>query len=550
MNPALNNFIKDNSPVIDPRIGDGISYSESGKIPAFIDRVLRINSASFPKGMVYKGLRKATPLEGYKYQTRPLNNIRRYDINRNDIRMYVFDFEFNGTPMSKYIYLPFISRHGFMHMNGVKYVVSPVVADGIMTIKPNSIFVKLIKTKLWFERFVTQIVVDGVREYVPIYFSKIHHKESDGSAGGRMIKMKPTLVHYLCCKYGLTKTLELFGLTDVRMVDIQEFKNNPDQYPREDWVVIESTGKKPARTYSYMFYTPMQYLFLVPRKEYEAISTSPSVMGTLIYILEHFPSPRRMNPDTINNIDAWRLMLGESIRSSDEHYAVIKNAMDKHMISLDEYVDEMVHDDFKRIGFAQIDSVYKLFIFIVQNFNLMVSEVNKIATSNSFYGKQLQVLQFLLFNIVKAINRCYFELNSLRIEQERDPNKNIKDDDIRKILNNIRPEEIMRIKEHAEIIPVEDPTDLPLLKLGRIVVPQEKSDKLRTAKTSFDVNSPENKLNASLIEAGAALDMAKADPAGRNRINLFVNLSDDLTIIPNPKLEPIMSELRDKLGQD
>lgn len=550
MNPELCKLIANKTPVIDPRIGDGISYSESHKIPAFIDRVLRINSASFPKGMVYKGLRKATPLEGYKYQTRPLNNIRRYDINRNDIRLHVFDFEYNGTPLSKYIYLPFISRHGFMYMNGVKYVVSPVVADGIMTIKPNSIFVKLIKTKLWFERFVTQVVVDGVREYVPIYFSKIHHKESDSNSGGRMIKMKPTLVHYLCCKYGLTKTLELFGLTNVQMVDIQEFKNNQDRYPREDWVVIESTGKKPAHTYSYMLYTPMQYLFLVPRQQYESVSTSLSVLGTLIYVLEHFPSPRRMNPDVINNIDAWRLMLGESIRSSDEHYAVIKNAMDKHMISLDEYVDEMVHEDFKRIGYGQIDSVYKLFIFIVQNFNSMVSEVNKIATSNSFYGKQFQVLQFLLFNIVKAINRCYFELNGLRIEQERDLNKLIKDDDIRKILNNIRPEEIMRIKEHAEIIPVEDPTDLPLLKLGRIVVPQEKSDKLRTAKTSFDVNSPENKLNASLIEAGAALDMAKADPAGRNRLNLFVNLSDDLTIIPNPKLEPIMSELRDKLGQD
>lgn len=550
MNPLLNKFIKDNTPVIDPRIGDGLSYSESNKIPAFIDRVLRINSASFPKGLVYIGLRKATPLEGYRYQTRALNNIRRYDINRNDIRMYVFHFEFNGTPMQKYIYLPFISRHGFMHMNGVKYVVSPVVADGIMTIKPNSIFVKLIKTKLWFERFVSQIVVDGVREYVPIYFSKIHHKESDSNSGGRMIKMKPTLVHYLCCKYGMTKTLELFGFSNVLMVNVDEFKQNPDKYPKEDWVVVESTGKKPARSYAYGLYTPMQYLFLVPRQQYENISTAPSVLGTLIYVLEHFPSPKRMNPDTVNNIDSWRLMLGESIRSSDEHYAVIKNAMDKHMISLDEYVDEMVHDDFKRIGFGQIDSVYKLFIFIVQNFNVMVSEVNKIATSNSFYGKQLQVLQFLLFNIVKAINRCYFELNGLRIEQERDPNKVIKDDDIRKILGNIRPEEIMRIKEHAEIIPVEDPTDLPLLKLGRIVVPQEKSDKLRTSKTSFDVSSPENKLNASLIEVGAALDMAKADPAGRNRINLFVKLSDDLTIIPNEELEPIMASLRDKLGQD
>ena len=223
MNPLLNKFIKDNTPVIDPRIGDGLSYSESNKIPAFIDRVLRINSASFPKGLVYIGLRKATPLEGYRYQTRALNNIRRYDINRNDIRMYVFHFEFNGTPMQKYIYLPFISRHGFMHMNGVKYVVSPVVADGIMTIKPNSIFVKLIKTKLWFERFVSQIVVDGVREYVPIYFSKIHHKESDSNSGGRMIKMKPTLVHYLCCKYGMTKTLELFGFSNVLMVNVDEF---------------------------------------------------------------------------------------------------------------------------------------------------------------------------------------------------------------------------------------------------------------------------------------------------------------------------------------
>ena len=29
MNPALNNFIKEETPVTDPRIGDGISYIES-----------------------------------------------------------------------------------------------------------------------------------------------------------------------------------------------------------------------------------------------------------------------------------------------------------------------------------------------------------------------------------------------------------------------------------------------------------------------------------------------------------------------------------------
>ena len=44
-----NSIVATNTPVIDPRIGDGLSYSESSKIPAFIDRVLRINSASLLK---------------------------------------------------------------------------------------------------------------------------------------------------------------------------------------------------------------------------------------------------------------------------------------------------------------------------------------------------------------------------------------------------------------------------------------------------------------------------------------------------------------------
>ena len=85
--------------------------------------------------------------------------------------------------------------------------------------------------------------------------------------------------------------------------------------------------------------------------------------------------------------------------------------------------------------------------------------------------------------------------------------------------------------------------DLPLLKLGRLAVLQEKSDKIRTSNTTFDVNDPKNILHESLIETSGALDMSKSDPSGRNRINPYVTLSEDFTVIPNPELKDKIDEI-------
>lgn len=547
-------LVKDNTPKIDPRLGNSLAYDASKNVPDFIDRIFRLNAASFPRGLEYLGYEKATPMEGYRYMTRVVtNNVRRYDINRNDIRLYNFLFRFQDKIIRKPIYLPFIRRFGFMYMNGVKYVVSPVVSDGIITVKPTSIFIKLIKTKLWFEKINSLVVIDGIITHASIYYSQIHNKPADAEKVERAIKMVPSLVHYMLCKHGMDRTLQILGFNKrVLMLDRDEFIQNQSQYPKEDWVVIESTGKKPSHTYLRKYYDPLPFVFLVDRKEFETNDTAKNIFGALIYILDHFTSPKRMNPDIVNDTDAWRSMLGESIFSSDEHYAIIKEKMDKHIAYVDEYVDDMVCADFVRIGFPQITDIYLLFKFIIDNFATMTSGLNKTSESNTIYGKQLQVLNYLLFNITKAVNNSYFGLKSLRLEQERNPNKQLREEDIDKCLKMIRTEEILKIKSHAEIIPVDDPTDLPLLKIGRMVVPQELSDRLRTSKTTFDVGDDKNILHESLIECGAALDMSKADPSGHNRVNMFVRLSEDNTIIPNPELTPVMTKLRNLLyvGQE
>ena len=554
MNPLLANAIQDRTPKIDSRIGLGLSYHDSENIPGYVDRLFRINSKRFPSKLKYLGCEPATPLEGYRFMTRLVSsNVRRHDINRNDIRLYAFNFEYAGKPIRKYINLPFIRRHGFMYMNGVKYVVAPVMADGIITVKPTEIFVKLIKTKLWFERINTvAFVVDGVVEYTSVYFSKIYNVVSTNKTDD-FIKMKSTLVHYLCCKFGLTKTLEMLGFhrNDVITMIKSDFDAEmQNKYPKEDWVVVESTGKKPAHTYRYATYEPSQIIFLVKRKAWESNRSSKTVFGTLFYILSHYTRLNRMNPDIIDNPMAWQSMMGEVIRSTSDHASTIKDAIEKHMVSLDGYVDEITVDDFSRIGLNNITSIYHLFVYIIENFVDLTSTVSQTSKSNTLYGKQLQICQFLLFDLTKAINNAYFELSTLRLEEERKPNEPIRIEAIQKVLNNIRTDIVMQIKNHTEIIVVDDPTDLPILKIGRIVIPQEKSDKARTSKTSFSVDDPINSLHESLLEVGATFDMSKSDPSGRSRLNPYVTITDDYTIVENPDLKDKLDEVRKLLYQN
>lgn len=542
MNPLLIERIKEDTPHIDERIGLGLSYHDNPNIPLYVDRLFRINSKRFPKKLKYLGCEKVPPKEGYQYMTRiSNNNTRKYDINKNDIRLYAFNFDFDGQPIRKYIYLPFIRRHGFMWMNGVKYMVAPVMADGIITIKPTEIFVKLIKIKLWFERIRSvNIFVDGVSEYTSIYHSKIHNKKDTGRTDN-FIKMKCTLVHYLCCKFGMTKTLEMFGFKpgSVQMLNEDDFETAADlsnQYPTEDWVIVKSNGRKPPHSYLYPYYEPTKMFFAVRRHEWETIRSAKTVIGTLIYVLSHYTRYNRMNPDIVDNTEAWRSMMGEAICSTSDHASIIQDNIDKHMVSLDGYVDDMTIDDFERIGLGHIDSIYKLFVYIVENFIDLTSEISQISKSNTLYGKQLQICQFLLFDLTKAINNAYFNLSTLRLEEDRNPNVPVKYEAVRKAIESIRAEVVMQIKNHTEIIVVDDPADLPILKMGRIVIPQEKSDKARTSNTQFNVEDPSVALHESLLECGAAFDMSKADPSGRSRLNPYVTITDDYTIVPNPDL--------------
>lgn len=546
MDPKFAKAIQDGTPKINERIGNGLAYHESPTFPAFVDRLIRINHASYPIGFKYLGIEPATVEESYKFATRLVNNnIRYYDVNRSDLRLYRLLFEYEKQTIVKYLYIPFITRHSFMYMNGVKYIVTPVLADGIITVKPNSIFVKLVKTKLWFYYLNHAVKVDGNVKYYPIYYSEIHKKKPGDDKARSMIKMKTTLVNYMCAKFGLTKTLEMYGLkeNDWGLFTQESFDEVCDQYPFDDWVKVETMGTKPRQTYGYPYYEPSQMFFLVKRDLFENNKLVSSAVSAALYVMAHYTNLQRLNPYNIDNPDTWSSILGEAIYSTTEHPSNIRKKMGIHLVSIDGYVDHMVVDDFSRIGLGHITDIYKLFIYITNNFQEMVSAVDESNGGNTLYNKQLQVAQFLLFDITKCINNVFFELNNLKYLQQQD-GQHIRLEAIQKSLNKIKPNVVTKIKTHAEIIVADDPGDNPLIKMGRIVTPQEKSDTLRTKNVKFSVDNPINILHESLPEVGAAFDMSKSDPSGRSRLNPYVTITEENIIVPNPELKPIIDSVK------
>ena len=545
MNPKLFSAIESNNPKIDPRIGDGLAYSVNDQIPIYIDNLWKTYSESFPKKLKYLGYEPCNPKEGFSYLTRKNSTNRRFDININDIRLYAFNFEYDGRPIRKYIYLPFVRRHGFIYLNDNKYIITPVIADNIFTVKPERLFVKLIKMKIWFERMNISVIIDGNMEHCTLFYSEIYNKPYTGETN---IKLKTSVVLYLLAKYGITHTLSLFGVKQWEMMSKEELIKNKDKYPSDKYVIIESTGFKPKKTWLHKYpYTPHQWVFVVNRKEFLKTSSPRNVFATIIYILDHYPDERRINTGNIDNINVWRTILGEAILGTNEHPSIVKDTVNRHMISLDEYIDAIMRIKFSELK-LNFRNIYDLFVFVINNFNNLVSEVKNIEKSSSIYGKKLSVLDFLVFKLVKAITNLYFTLRDMKTKEEKDPNYVILFENIKKNIDTIRAEEIMKIKkDQAELLTVSDSTDLPLIKIGRMATPQEKSDKIRCKNSKISPNDPDYKLHESLIECGSFVDMSKNDPSGRNRFNLFINLDDNYDIIPNIEVKPIIDNVADLL---
>lgn len=537
MDSILFSAIHDQMPKFNPSIANGLAIEQLKHCEAFVDETFQSVSMSFPDGLKYDGYMRCTPQEEYNIMTDKRGTKRFCEISKSDMYLVKYMFSFNGKPLfPRYLYLPYVNDAGILSIRGSRWSIIPVVSDNIVSVEPNNIFIVLNCAKLKFERCVQNYRANNSVETVSLVWSAVHNeyrkkKGKDKSS----VDAFTTLAHYLFAKFGVKETFKKYANTNV-IIGTDDI--NEVNYPKEKFVICSTLGNKPPKLKE-KYYQPTNLKLAVPVNKYNLLVKS--LIGGFFYVVEHFPD--RFMLEYFNKEDElvlWKILLGYLIFPAGSSEGDLINKVEEHFYSLNEYIDEMDKNRLNKDG-IHVDDIYELFVHLTDT---MHDRINNCGNSvSSMYGKQLTILRYLLYDIRAAIVNAKFNLNKSKAKRP------LTVDEINKILNReLRREIIAGInRDHGEVVGISCPGDNKILKVTSNILMQTKSGSNSKSKSKGKVNDPSKKLHSSIAEVASFINLPHSDPTGRSRVNPYLMLDSDGSVLRNEQFVEILDDVQKKI---
>lgn len=519
MDDTLFAHIQRKLPTFNLDVTRGLACKHMSGAEAYIENIMRCAESGFPPGLRYVGPgERVSPQESFNVTTAKRSVKMMYELSQSDIYLMRYRFEYNGEMLRPfYFFLPYVRPGGIIHIMGSIFSISPVLADKALSVGEDSIYIPMNRAKLTFKRHVVHFFADGKRHSQNVVWCNAHngHKKSRDTSERKTISADATLVHYLLCKYGLTKTFALFN---THIVAGNGDMVNESTFPLDKWVICRSTKDKPLGVYN-KFYVGTDICLAVPRENFN--NNVATAIAGFFYIADRFPD--RMESAYCEDTNFWRVLLGHIVYATNENEGKLLNNINKHIESLDGYVDKMVRQWLIEDNIPA-DDVYGLFFSMMCTFSTRLMDAQQ--SLASMFGKRLMVLRYVLIDIIKAIFNMMFALKEAS-------KKNLTVKDVEKILHKcLKPLLIIKMNhKHAEVTSVSSSGDCMAYKITSNLVLQadigagsnSKSTKLDATKT----------LDVSIAVAGQFNRLPKGEPTGRKNINPFVKLDGQDTIIPH-----------------
>lgn len=533
MDPNLATLVDQDTPKFNPAIANGLACLHMREVEEYVDHVFTLAAKGFPPELEYCGYARCTPLEEFKERTRRRENKSTFDISESHLYMVRYFFKFRGEPLKDvYLYLPYVGPGGTITLSGSLFTISPVLADRVISVGTENIFVRLLRGKVTFKRLMHQIVIDELRDPVQVVYGLIYNKRKQAKIKPT-VKAESTLAHYLFAKYGVRETFRRYGKTEIVIGERDINRNN---YPSEDWVICHSTQAKP-RTAGRFHYQATELRVAIKRSEFTPLVKA--LVGGFFYVVDHFPT--RLPLDYIDDPRAWMIVLGHLLKSSNYNEGILYTEMQDHINSLDEYIDRPVAVKLKDIG-IQVEDFYDLMDVVLQKYSEWILEASD--KINSMYEKELSVMYFVMLEITEAIFRFYFKIKAASTKT-----LNVKG--VESILKtHLRMGLIFSItREHGEVSASSYSGDNKVLKFTSILVPQSDSSKLKKRNSRAAMGDPTKRIHVSVAEVGGYSNIPKSAPDGHSRINVFVGTDEKNVVKRNPELVEFLDAIQVDLNK-
>lgn len=543
MNPKLIEYIKSQTPQLNPVTANGIVVEHMKEALNYVNSVIEAIAVAFPEGFTYDGCSYATPMEEYGEITRPRDSKRTYDLARNDRYMVRFNFSYAGKTYSKLISLPFVGEAGIITVRGTRYVVSPVLSDKIISVDQNGkIFLRLLRSKLNFDRMPRYYFANGIRETIQVVKSSIYNHSIKGKTSKPVIKAETILVFYLLCKFGLADMFKIYTGVEPIVIDENQYESPDDiykDYPKNKWVVCRSMGVKPDTFKARMDYFPTNVALAIPINQYKSNAVKSLIAG-FFYVADHFP--HYINTTNVNDVNVWRVALGQVLWSSDISHGRLLHDINEHINGLDQYIDNVMVRKFASIGMP-VKDIWELFYIIIERYNDWL--FNSINNVSSLYDKEITILNFFFFDITTMFVKFFFKI--IKASASTD---GLTDSKIRNAINStLFTDDIITklVSKHGELSVVDSASDNRIFKVTQVIVPQDKTNKGMKTNDKPSLDDRRRFVDVSTAEVCTYTSMTKAEPTGWTRLNMHLEIAPNGSIIRHEDLRPMLDAIQAEL---
>lgn len=521
------------APVFNTDVVKGIACKDVPYAMAYVDNIIRCGESQYPEGFEYIGSERCSPLEEYNVITRARSgNNRIYDIARSDVYLVKYRFRFEGKELlPMYMYLPFVRQAGMLYISGKQFAVAPVMGDIAFEIEENSVFIRIPRAPISFNRENYTVVIDGVRVKEHVIYSPLHNKGGKKSRNRsdliRLGWVHSSLPHYLFCRHGLYGAFEKY--TGTHPVIMREKDYDPAQYPPEHWVKVTSLGKPPTglnprRANGYETNLATDLILLVDRGNWTDLTRSFAT--GFFYVVDHFPEylADTENLDDIGDTWWWCIFMAFVLWGEGNNHGRLVDDVETHLKSLDGYVDQ---ETVKTLQEVQVycSDLYDLMAHIMREMqNMLDSNRGKEAC---LYNKRLEVLRYLLRNINNNMFEFLFKITG---NTKKNLTSKEYEDILRKYFNPWLIHGISSAAEHPEVSSVSNPSDNMFFKITSVIVQQNDTHGRGKSQDAKPIG-PTMYLDSSFAAVAGFGVLPKSTPIGNNRFNPCVRLGDNHTTL-------------------
>jgi len=568
MDPLFSRMMNRYTKPMNPVIMEGMVTSSLKDLEEYLDIQIRSVCQGLPSCLKYIELRRCSSQEEYEENTRIRGTHRSFDLAPSSVYLVKLLFEFteqNGTVhlLNRFLYLPFVGRAGIMQISGSKYHIVPVLSDKVFTPNRNSIFVRLTQDRNNMFRMYNTILMNGRRETRYVVWAVIYRSPEARKAGSTANKSHTLLIHYLFGKYGFTGAFKRYAGT------VPEYGNgddiNTEKYPEKDWIIVESTGKSPVTCFDAV-YRPTKIKLAVRKTDW-----SPEMEALIFgfyYVVDHFPdrfsteslyednidgdgviTKKKANPRVeqrhtvlttyLDDIALWRILLGLIIlgrAGNTRGEQTLYMDITEHFESLDAYLDTVSQEKLRQKGLI-LENYYDLLAHIGVHFNEMVQD--GVESGLSVYGKNLEVLSYILYDILYDLTSMKFSL--IKAENRRPITKKDVTENLAMFVKTGKIFGMNSGKIMVKALSYSGDHIYP--GITAVIAEQENRAGAASDQTSRVTVGPQHRIDLSMVTVGSVLNLPKANPTPLARINPWVTIDHDTgTVIPNPELQDLIEE--------